>query len=339
MSESNERWGIVLAGGEGNRVRGFLSALCGGRGIKQFCSILGGRSLLQLTLDRVQRLIPRERILIIVDKNHREAREQLAGWPQANIIYQPENRETAPGILLPLSYVSHRCPQATVAVFPSDHFIADESVFIRQVAKALDETDILPRSAVLLGVTPDRMEEGYGWISSWEDGRGKDSQAVTGFWEKPTPLHAQRLMREGALWNTFVFVARATTLWELTRLTVPELYGAFTGLRIMLGTPRAQPFIEQLYGRLPSVNFSSQILTPSVSRLRVLPVPEIGWSDWGSADRILETAMRMGRLEELAAKLHQGRIDDPSIMTLVSRYRNDFRANRAYESGTAAVLQ
>jgi hypothetical protein len=54
-----------------------------------------------------------------------------------------------------------------------------------------------------------------------------------------------------------VFVARATTLWELTRLTVPELYGAFTGLRIMLGTPRAQPFIEQLYGRLPSVNFSS----------------------------------------------------------------------------------
>jgi mannose-1-phosphate guanylyltransferase len=113
----DKRWGIVLAGGEGNRVKDFLSALCGGRGIKQFCSIFGGRSLLQMTLDRVQRLIPRERILIIVDKRHPEAREQLAGWPHENIIYQPANRETAPGILLPLAYVSHRCPEALLRCF------------------------------------------------------------------------------------------------------------------------------------------------------------------------------------------------------------------------------
>ena len=336
MNESKERWGIVLAGGEGSRVRGFLSALCGGRGIKQFCSILGGRSLLQMTLDRVQRLIPRERILIIVDKRHLEAREQLAGWPQENIIYQPANRETAPGILLPLAFISHRCPQATVAVFPSDHFIVDEDVFIRQVARALDETDIVPRSAILLGVTPDRIEEGYGWITSRQDGRGKASHAVTGFWEKPSRPHAERLLREGALWNTFVFVSRATTLWELTRQTVPDLYGAFSSLRIMLGTPRGHAFIEQLYGRLRSVNFSSAILAPSVPRLRVLPVPEVGWSDWGSADRILETATRVGRLDELAAKLHQVRVDDPSIMTLVSRYRNQPSiAERSYENNAA----
>jgi len=335
MNESKERWGIVLAGGEGNRVRGFLSALCGGRGIKQFCSILGGRSLLQMTLDRVQRIIPRERILVIVDKRHLEAREQLVGWPQENIIYQPVNRETAPGILLPLAYVSHRCPQATVAVFPSDHFIADERVFNSHVAKALDEIDLLPKTAILLGVTPDRMEEGYGWITSSQDGMGKDSRAVTGFWEKPSLTYAERLMRDGALWNTFVFVARATTLWELTRQTVPDLYGAFSGLRIMLGTHRAQSFIEQLYGRLRSVNFSSAILTPSVPRLRVLPVPEVGWSDWGSADRILETATRIGRFHELAAKLHQVRVEDPSIMTLVSRYRNQWGTARSYENTAA----
>ena len=118
MGDKNT-WGIVLAAGEGNRVREFFSALCGGRGIKQFCSVLGKRSLLQMTLDRVQHLIPRERILIIVDKRHRpEAAAQLANWPEENIIYQPANRETAPGILLPLAHVSHRCPNATVAVFP-----------------------------------------------------------------------------------------------------------------------------------------------------------------------------------------------------------------------------
>jgi mannose-1-phosphate guanylyltransferase len=335
MSQNKDQWGIVLAGGEGNRVRGFLSALCGGRGIKQFCSILDGRSLLQMTLDRAQRLIPRERILVIVDKRHREAREQLAGWPQENIIYQPANRETAPGILLPLAYVSHRCPEATVAVFPSDHFIADENVFIREIATALDETAVLPRSAVLLGVTPDRIEDGYGWISSRRDGQGIASQSVTGFCEKPSRPHAEQLMREGALWNTFVFVARAATLWELTRLTVPDLYGAFSSLRIMLGTSRAVPFIDQLYRRLRSVNFSSAILTPAISRLRVLPVPEVGWSDWGSADRILETVTRIGRFEELAAKLDEVRLDDPSIMTLVSRYRNEPRIHRTYDNRVA----
>ena len=185
MGDKNT-WGIVLAAGEGNRVREFFSALCGGRGIKQFCSVLGKRSLLQMTLDRVQQLIPRERILIIVDKRHRpEAAAQLAGWPEENIIYQPANRETAPGILLPLAHVSHRCPDATVAIFPSDHFISNERGFMSHVGKAVEETEMFPASAVLLGMTPDRMEEGYGWITSREDRKDKCSRAVRGFWEKP----------------------------------------------------------------------------------------------------------------------------------------------------------
>ena len=117
-------WGVVLAGGEGCRVQTFLAALCGGRGIKQYCAVLGRHSLLEKTLMRVQRLIPPERILVIVDARHRrEAAQQLPHWPQENILYQPANRETAPGILLPLAHISHRDADATVAVFPSDHFI------------------------------------------------------------------------------------------------------------------------------------------------------------------------------------------------------------------------
>ena len=72
-------WGIVLAAGEGTRAREFLQQLCGGRGIKQFCVITGQTSLVQQTLARVERLIPRERILIVVSQDHRdEVREQLA---------------------------------------------------------------------------------------------------------------------------------------------------------------------------------------------------------------------------------------------------------------------
>ena len=336
MTEKNSRWGIVLAGGEGNRVRDFLSALCGGRGIKQYCSVLGRRSLLQMTVDRVQQLIPRERILVIVDKRHRpEATAQLTGWPEENIIYQPANRETAPGILLPLAHVSYRCPDATVAVFPSDHFIANERGFISHVAKAFEETEVFPQSAILLGMTPDRIEEGYGWISSREERTGKASRAVRGFWEKPALPHAEELMRQGALWNTFVFAARASTMWEMTRQTVPNLYGLFTGVRAMLGTMHAQKYIDQTYERLCAVNFSSAILARCAARLRVLPVPEIGWSDWGSADRILDSVMRMGRVGELAARLENQYVDDPSIINLLSRYQSSSK-QVAYENSAIA---
>jgi len=330
MSNSN-KWGIVLAAGEGSRVREFLSALCGGRGIKQFCSVLGKDSLLQMTLDRVQQLIPRERILVIVDKRHRpEAAAQLAGWPKENIIYQPANRETAPGILLPLAHVSHRCPDATVAVFPSDHFISNEAGFMAHVEQAFEEAELFPQNAILLGMTPDRMEEGYGWISCREDHQDKCSRAVRGFWEKPPLTQAEKLMRDGALWNTFVFAARAATLWDITRHTVPELYGAFSGVRIMLGTAHAKKYIEQTYERLPAVNFSSAIFAQCAERLRVLAVPEIGWSDWGSADRILNTAMRVGCLNELAARLEQQRVD-PGLAHVLSRYHQPYPDAAAYE--------
>jgi mannose-1-phosphate guanylyltransferase len=81
-------WGIVLAAGDGTRVRKFLSGLCGGRGIKQFCAVIGHRSILQHTLARVEQLIPRQRILIIVSRYHREeVAQQLRHWPKDNIIF------------------------------------------------------------------------------------------------------------------------------------------------------------------------------------------------------------------------------------------------------------
>lgn len=335
MSERQHCWGIVLAAGEGKRVSGFLSALCGGRGIKQFCSVLGGKSLLEMTLERVQRLIPRERIIVIVDRRHQqEAREQLAGWPADNIIYQPANRETAPGILLPLAHVSHRDRDATVAVFPSDHFVLDERGFAAHVGKALAETSRFPSSTILLGMKPDRLEEGYGWITAQEAPGDETSRAVRGFCEKPTVTEAERLMRAGALWNSFVFTARAATLWKMMQLTVPELYRIFSVVRVAIGTRHAAEFIDRAYERLPTVNFSHAVLTPCAHRLRVVPVPEIGWSDWGSADRILDSALRLGRLGELAARLHERRVDDSSITALVSRYQRS-AAPMAYDEAVA----
>lgn len=299
-------WGIILAGGEGTRVRDFLTQLCGGRGIKQFCTVIGRRSMLEHTLARVERIIPRERILIVVSTHHRpEVEAQLAHWPSDNVIFQPLNRDTAPGILLPLAHLSHRAPGATVAIFPSDHFILDETRFLASVEAAVAETEHFPHDLTLLGMTPDGIDEGYGWIEPLEKEAGRESCGVHQFWEKPLPRQAHALLRRGALWNTFVCIVQARALWEMTRHAVPALYEAFMTIRKTLSVPHAPMLIDRIYQTLQPVNFSADICTPLSARLRVLAVPDVGWSDWGSAERILASLQRIGKLEECLAQLRR----------------------------------
>ncbi len=301
----NQRlWGIVLAAGEGTRVRDFLTQLCGSRGIKQFCAVIGHRSMLDHTLARVERLIPRERILIVVSTEHRhEVSRQLNQWPTSNVIFQPRNRDTAPGILLPLAHVAQREPFATVALFPSDHFIREEKRFMAVVKDAVMETQRFPRELTLLGMTPSGVDDGYGWIEPGENEAGRTTRAVLQFWEKPTPLKAYALLRRGALWNTFVCVAQASTIWEMARQAQPDLYRNFMDIRRALHKPHANTVIESIYRLMRPVNFSSDLCEPLVNKLRVLPVPDVGWSDWGSVERICTTLEQLGKLDERFTRL------------------------------------
>jgi mannose-1-phosphate guanylyltransferase len=304
QAREGQLWGIVLAAGDGTRVRDFLARLCGGRGIKQFCAVIGRRSMLEHTLARVEWLIPRERILVVVSSDHREeAARQLADWSADNVIFQPANCDTAPGILLPLAYVSQRDPLATVAIFPSDHFILREGLFMAQVRRAVEEIRRFPWKLILLGMRPDRAEEGYGWIEPAAEEHGHTTLRVARFWEKPSPAQARELQRDGALWNTFVCVARAATVWAMTRQAAPDLCSAFTAIRWVLKSAHASRTIERVYETLRPVNFSSGVCQPLPSWLRVLRVPEVGWSDWGSEERICASLQRIGKLEQVLARL------------------------------------
>jgi mannose-1-phosphate guanylyltransferase len=125
------------------------------------------------------------------------------------------------------------------------------------------------------------------------------------FVEKPSRAHAGELMARGALWNTFVFAAQATTLWAMVRQTAPDLADAFEriGHGLSLRSSYAPCFIEHVYERMRAVNFSSGVCEPLVSWLRVLPLPEVGWSDWGTAERILASLQHVGKLDACLARL------------------------------------
>ena len=127
---------IVLAAGEGARLRSWLEQQLGETLQKQYAKLLGPRSMLECTLDRVEKLIPRERIFTVVGRRHLGypvVRAQLTSRAERTVISQPMNRDTGVGILLPLMHIVKRYPESLIAIFPSDHFIAEEDRFLTYV--------------------------------------------------------------------------------------------------------------------------------------------------------------------------------------------------------------
>jgi len=158
---ASTRCGIILAGGKGRRLRPFVEKLRGNMLPKQYVNFIGRRSMLEHTFHRAQKLIPAERLVTVVSERHLEnveVRRQLLRQPPGCVIAQPDNRETAPGLLLPLAHLNKLYPDSTVAVFPSDHFILEEDLFLGHVELACRAVEQGPSKVVLLGVEPREAE-------------------------------------------------------------------------------------------------------------------------------------------------------------------------------------
>ena len=166
-SNTNNRWGLILSGGEGARLQPFIAKLFGTAHPKQYCSIVGTRSMLEHTLDRIKLLIPFQQILTIINSDHQEfIQKQLVNQPLETIIVQSCRRDTAMGILLPLLHIHKQDPQAHVAIFPSDQFILEEKKFMQYVSHAFDFSHNHQELIVLLGISSFQVEPEYGWIAS-----------------------------------------------------------------------------------------------------------------------------------------------------------------------------
>ncbi len=290
--------GIILAGGDGRRLQRLIRVRYRSDRPKQYCAFIGTRSMLRHTIDRAERVIAPQRLLTIVNYQHLPyAREQLRDRPSGTVIVQPCNRETVPGLLLPLLHVYHRDPDATVAVFPSDHFVLKDERFVACVEDAAAFVAQSPGLLVLVGVDPDRPEAEYGWIEPGEKIRSQQGEQlyhVKRFVEKPDIPTAETLYLKGCLWNTLVLVGRTETLLELAQALTPEVFRAFERVRTVLGSPQEENTVADVYATLPTLNFSRAILERSAPRLRVLRCKGVYWSDWGDEERIRLDLSRFG---------------------------------------------
>lgn len=280
-------WAIVLAGGAGTRLRSLTTDASGISIPKQYWSLRGGRSLLGDAIARATRVAPLERTVIVVAREHEAwwsaALAELPGLPPENVVVQPRGRGTAPGILLPLLSILERDRDARVAVLPSDHFVRDEWTFERALRRSLRAIDKHARDVALLGIAPDAAESDYGWIVPAPG--AQELSRVERFVEKPPREVALELQGAGGLWNSFVFSARASALEELYLRRLPQLLAAFAG-RSLVGATHEE--LDPIYAGLGESDFSRQVLQGAEASLNVLRVPECGWTDLGTPERVAE---------------------------------------------------
>jgi mannose-1-phosphate guanylyltransferase len=315
---------VILAGGDGVRLSSFTRKVYGYHLPKQFCPLFEGETLLEQTMRRVSLIVPPEQTMTVLNRAHERFYAPILGGSTSSAhLVQPDNRGTAPALVCALRRLIERGHLGAVAIFPSDHYVSNDSVLMRHVSEALRAVEISSRLTVLLGITPDGPETEYGWIEPGTPVMGGHPvlgqiNRIQHFWEKPSIDIAQDLYGRNCLWNSFILVANTLTLLSMIARALPEMYREFSRFDSLSDAGSEQEDLEAIFGNLPSLDFSSNVVARFPSEFSVLPVTGVIWSDLGEPRRLL-AAISSGGSQSQRDRIFGGNQHVPTIQSLTNR--------------------
>ena len=276
-------YAIIMAGGIGSRFWPFSTH----EKPKQFLDILGtGRSLIQLTFDRLSKVCPSNQIYIVTNNEYEKLiTEQLPEIPKDNVLFEPVRRNTAPCVAYGCYKIHDKNPNANILVAPSDHLITKEEEYlntIRYAYKAAAENDVL----ITLGITPTRPDTGYGYIQATDEKleSNPDIVKVKTFTEKPNQEIAQVFYESGDFsWNSGMFIWSSKSIVKAFEQNMTKIHNLFIDGFGIYSSDQEKEFINQIYAQCVNISVDYAILEKA-NNVFVLAC-DIGWTDlgtWGS---------------------------------------------------------
>jgi len=251
---------------------------------KQLLNIVGEKTMIRATVDRVIPVTPIDKIMIVTGVHHSEKiHKQIPEMPENSIVAEPVGRNTAPCVALAAYKLAKRDPEAVMVVLPADHLITKEEEFrsiLRDAAKLAADTGDL----ITFGIIPDRPETGYGYIQLGPmiaEFGGLKAHRVERFVEKPDLITAQSYLQHGDyLWNSGMFIWKVSSIVNALQRYLPVVSKAMESLTPFFDTPDEPKAIAEVYESLPDISIDYGVMERADNVL-VVPV-DVGWNDVGS---------------------------------------------------------
>ena len=281
MSNINDnqshRYCVIMCGGIGSRFWPYSRT----NRPKQFIDFFGiGRSLLQMTYDRVLPIVPKENILVVTNEMYADlVREQLPDLLDRNILLEPTRRNTAPCVAWASWHIHALDKDASVIFTPSDHMITREREF---EAAILNGFSFVEREDALLtlGIKPTRPETGYGYIQVGNTVEGSIAKVKT-FTEKPSREFAEMFISTGEFsWNAGIFMWRTNTILKAFDDYAPEIAAIFADGANDFGTDREMAFINRAFPACQAISIDYAVMEKAANVY--VQTVTFGWNDLGT---------------------------------------------------------
>ncbi|MBU1131579.1 mannose-1-phosphate guanylyltransferase [Patescibacteria group bacterium] len=277
---------VILAGGSGTR----LWPVSRKNKPKQIESLLGKKTLLQLTYQRIKKGFKETDIFLSINKRQlAEVHRQLPRIKKSQVIFEPVSRDTAAAIGLASAIISRKNPREIIAIVNSDHFIKNEKEFLRVLKLAGRAVKQKPDYLMLIGLNPTYPETGYGYIKLGKQIKSYNGDkifTVDGFKEKPDLKTAKKYLKNWAyLWNPAYFVFRAETMLNLFKKYLPAQH------KILMAIKKSPAKIRTEFKKIKPISIDYGIMEKA-EKLLCLPA-NFGWADighWRTVQEIMAAA-------------------------------------------------